>query len=103
MREDEQPKIILDAAYEVQPDGEGRRIWIRVTDENRAALNELDEFMAEYAGENRVILYYERSAAKSELDKGLSSGEQALEGLRRLFWKPACTDKIICVFSGDFQ
>lgn len=85
MREDEQPKIILDAAYEVQPDGEGRRIWIRVTDENRAALNELDEFMAEYAGENRVILYYERERGQKELDKGLSSGEQALEGLRRLF------------------
>ena len=85
MREDEQPKIILDAAYEVQPDGETSRIWIRITDENRAALNQLDVFMAGHEGGCRVILYYEKERGQKELEGRISGDEQVLAGLRRLF------------------
>ena len=86
MREDEQPKIILDAAYETQPDGqEERRVYIRITNSNRQALDDLDGFIAACPGEAKVILYYEQERGKRELDERISDSEQNIAGLRRMF------------------
>ena len=85
MREDEQPKIVLDSVSDVQPDGEGGRIYIRITDENREGLNSLEQFMAAAPGECAVILYYERERGQVELKTKIAGGADVLNGLKKLF------------------